>query len=84
MVKENKEFASKYDEEMKKLVYETYSCQVKNIQVVLSDNAHWKNDIEKLDTDRHMICPFEIILSISRSIIPQDLHFPKLILTGIF
>lgn len=69
-------------EEMKKLVYEKYSCHIQNIQVVLSDIEHWRNDIDKLDTDRHMIVPFQILLYISRSIIPQDPHFPQLLLNG--
>ena len=69
-------------EEMRKLVYEKYSCYIKNVQLVLSDVAHWKADIDCLDTERHMICPFEVMLDIGHSIVPQDPHFAKVTLNG--
>ncbi|KAJ6225422.1 hypothetical protein RDWZM_003967 [Blomia tropicalis] len=69
-------------EEMMKLIYEKYTCHIQNVQVILSDNENWKADINNLDTERHMLYPFELTLNISRSIIPQDPHFAKLIIYG--
>lgn len=71
-----------YVEEIKRLVYERYTCKIMNVQIVLSDREHWKDDIELLDTDRHILCPFEITILIKRSIIPLDPHYPKLTISG--
>ena len=65
-------------EEMRKLVYEKYNCHIQNVQVVLSDAENWRKDIEKLDTERHILCPFEFMIDIGRSIVPQDPHFSRL------
>lgn len=69
-------------EEIGKLVYEKYICHVSNVQLMLSDAAHWREDLGMLDTDRHLLCPFEVKLNIGRSIVPQDAHFAKIMLTG--
>ena len=69
-------------EEIRKMVYEKYTCHIQNVQLVLSDSENWNKDIEKLDTDRHILCPFEIMFDIHRSIVPQDVHFKKIILSG--
>ena len=69
-------------DEMKKMIYETYTCHVKNVQIVLSSRDHWQEDLHSLDSERHLLCPFEIIINIHRSIVPNDRHFPKINLEG--
>nr|XP_046914733.1 vacuolar protein sorting-associated protein 13-like [Dermatophagoides farinae] len=69
-------------DEMKQLIYETYTCHVKNVQVVLSSRDYWQQDLRCLDTERHILCPFEIIINFQHSIVPNDRHFPKINLQG--
>lgn len=79
--------ASKVDrkellEEMAKLVYEKYRVHIENVQLVLSDTTHWREDIDKLDTERHMLCPFEVMVDLGISLVPKDVQFAKMQLTG--
>ncbi|OTF80125.1 hypothetical protein BLA29_002848, partial [Euroglyphus maynei] len=69
-------------DEMKQMIYETYTCHVKNVQVVLSSRDYWQEDLLRLDTERHILCPFEIIINFQHSIVPNNRHFPKINLEG--
>lgn len=70
------------NEDIKQMVYEKYTLNISKFQLMLSDRQNWKKDLEELNTDRHVLYPFDFNLEIKRSIIPKNIHFPKLILTG--
>lgn len=65
-------------QEMKQLIYERYTIHVKNVQIILSDRKRWMNDINQLESERHILFPFEITFNFNRSIIPSDVRFPQM------
>ncbi len=68
---------------LRKMAYESYNCRISEVQVILSDIEHWQKDMQSLATTRHLLYPVELIVSIDRSIIPNDPHLTKLIIKGI-
>ena len=71
-------------QKMRKMAYESYKCRISEVQVILSDIEHWQQDLKSLSTSRHLLYPVEFNLTISRSIVPNDPHLPKLKIEGIF
>ena len=61
----------------RKVVVAKYGCQLKSIQVVMSDAGRWEDDIRfvGVDTERHIVHPLEIDISVELSLIPSGKFF---------
>lgn len=65
------------------LVYEQCSVRVSHVQLVLSNRLLWRTDLDRVNTERHIVFPFEVHLDIGRSIVPKEAaRFAKVTISG--
>ena len=71
-------------DKLKKSAYETYQLELTEIQMILSNSTQWLNDINLMDSPRHLLCPISAKMTVQRCIITDDPHLTKLIVKAVF